>query len=50
MIENKVSQKEGGMNLISQYVLRVAAYVIFSLILEEITPKGSNKKIVKLNR
>lgn len=36
------------MNLISQYVLRVAAYVIFSLILEEITPKGSNKKIVKL--
>ena len=36
------------MNLVSQYVLRVGAYMIFSLLLEGITPSGGSKKIVKL--
>ena len=36
------------MNLLSQYVLRVGAYIIFSLLLEGITPNGASKKIVKL--
>ncbi len=36
------------MNLVSQYVLRVGAYMIFALLLEGIIPAGSSKKIVKL--
>ncbi len=36
------------MNLISQYVLRVGAYVIFSMLMEAVIPAGSSKKIVKL--
>ena len=36
------------MNLISQYVLRVGAYMIFAMLLEGIIPAGSSKKIVKL--
>ena len=36
------------MNLVSQYVLRVGAYMIFSLMLEGLIPQGSSKKIVKL--
>ena len=35
------------MNLVSQYVLRVGAYMIFALMLEGITP-STNKKIIKL--
>ncbi len=36
------------MNLVSQYVLRVGAYMIFALLLEGIMPTGSSKKFVKL--
>ena len=36
------------MNLVSLYVLRVGAYVIFAMLLEGIMPGGSSKKMVKL--
>lgn len=36
------------MNLVSQYVLRVGAYLIFSMLLEGVMPNGSSKKIVRL--
>ena len=36
------------MNLVSQYVLRVGAYMIFSLLLEGILPNGNSKRIIKL--
>ena len=36
------------MSLVSQYVLRVGAYVIFAMLLEGIMPGGSSKKMVKL--
>ena len=36
------------MNLISQYVLRVGAYLIFSVLIEGILPKGNAGKQVRL--
>ena len=36
------------MNLVSQYVIKVGAYVLFALLLEGILPQGSSKKLVKL--
>ncbi len=36
------------MNLVSQYVLRVGAYMIFALLLEGIMPAGGSKKFIKL--
>lgn len=36
------------MNLVSLYVLRVGAYMIFAILLEGIMPTGSSKKMVKL--
>ena len=36
------------MNLVSQYVIKVGAYVLLAQLLEGILPQGSSKKIVKL--
>ena len=35
------------MNLVSQYVIRVGAYILFSLLWEGILPQGSSKKMAK---
>ena len=36
------------MNLVSQYVIKVGAYVLLAQLLEGVLPQGSSKKIVKL--
>lgn len=36
------------MNIVSQYVLRTGAYLIFAVLLESILPQGSARKFVRL--
>lgn len=40
--------RESSMNLVSQYVIKIGAYVLFAVLLEGILPQGNSKKIVKL--